>query len=235
MTATLPKRKRLKVFNQFRLPVVVSSLSLLVLAIFAVSRLFSFFPTTAAIVPFTILVVASLSYLNAVLLRCHHFYWYGAANLLFTGLKYCFLVLLVWSWGKESFNDYAIWGHAVWVFLGFEGLNFCVFWWYLTQPAPFNVNRIVSFLSAIIGGCAFIVIALSGLINEPRRVELRYSGFDTALAQQVEVFHVDYGGSFSSRGGIHCKELAVQPLGFFAHRSPLKISSIRYRKHCAGL
>lgn len=235
MTATAPKQNRPKTSTHLSLSAVLTRLSLLVLAVFVVSRLFSFFPVAAVIVPFTLLVLGSLSYCNARVLKYHRFYWYGAANLLWTGFKYFILVLLVWSWGQEPFNDYAVWGHAIWLFLGFEGLNFCVFWWYVTQPTPFKMNRLLSLLAAVMGGCAVIAIAVSGLINEPRRVELRYASYDPFLAQQVEVFHLDYGGSFSARGGIHCKELVVQPFGIFTRKTPLKHPSIRYRKHCAAL
>lgn len=235
MTATAPKQKRPKGSHRLRLPGVANSLSLLVLSTFVISRLFSLFPNAVAIVPFTILATGSLSYFNAALLRCHHFYWFGAANLLFTGFKYFVFALLVWSGDQEPFNDYVVWGQAIWIFLIFEGLNGCVFWWSVTQPTPLKVNRIITLLGAVIGGCAFIVIAVAGLINEPRRVELRYSSYDVVLNQQVEIYHVDYGGSFSSRGGIHCKELAVQPWGLFNHRSPLLRSSVRFRKHCRAV
>lgn len=235
MTATLPQRKRSKVSHRFRLPPVVGSVSLLILGLFVVSRLFNFFPIAAAIVPFTILVLASLSYCNWRLLQCHRFYWYGAASLLFTGFKYFCLVLLVWSWGEQPFNDYVIWGHAIWLFLGFEGLNLGVFCWFVTQPTPYRGNRIISLLSAILGGCAFAIIAISGLMHGPRRVELRFSGYDADLAQQVEVFYIDYGGSFSARGGIHCQAFVAKPLRVFTRKSSIKRFTARYQKHCAGL
>lgn len=235
MTITAPQPNRPKAAKPLQRSTVLTYLSLVALAVFVASRLFSLFPIAAAIVPFTLLVVGSLSYINARVLQCHRFYWYGAAILLFTGFKYFILGLLVWSWGQEPFNDYAVWGHAIWFFLGFEGLNGCVLWWYITQPTPFKMNRLMSLLTTVLGGCALIAVTVSGLINEPRHVELRYSGYDKSLAQQVEVFHIDYGGSFSSRGGIHCKELVVQPFGIFTHKTPLKLSSIRYRKHCAAL
>lgn len=118
MTITAPQPNRPKAAKPLQRSTVLTYLSLVALAVFVASRLFSLFPIAAAIVPFTLLVVGSLSYINARVLQCHRFYWYGAAILLFTGFKYFILGLLVWSWGQEPFNDYAVWGGSFWALKG---------------------------------------------------------------------------------------------------------------------
>jgi hypothetical protein len=198
--------------------------SLIILALFVVTRNLGFFPIPSVILPFNLTVLSSLSYLNFLLIRGVSLYWRNGLNLLFTVFKYYIFFLLTHSLRSEPFNDYTALGHAILLFLGFEMINFVVFLSCRSKSQSSILKNLIVTGMFIISFLAFLLITLSSQFTEPKRTQLIYSGYESSLAKIVQVFYFDYGGSYSSRGGIHCETFVLEQYGIFAKKIPINIT-----------
>ena len=186
-------------------------ISIFVLVIFVISRKSGFFPAASNPSAFTVIILASLSYLNYLMLRQEESSLYGLAIAVFTILKYYVASLLLLFWQGEFFNNYALKGNAVPVFLGFELVNFLVFLWNFSAINQSITKISISFLMVLLGCVAAIALLLLSLFSQPRIVELRYFEYEPSLAQHIQIWYMDYGGS----SGITCEKFTVEQFGLF--------------------
>lgn len=210
-----------------KLSLVLCVLSCLTLAIFIVSRNLLFVPISSILPATTSLILASLNYINYLNFKLKKPSLYGLGLVLFTSLKYYIVSLLLLFDENEAFNDYAQAGFAMQFFLLSELASTLTVFHQMPILKASRLKFVTSILMAGFGFCASAYLLLLSFFNQPRSIELRYANYEPNIRQSIEIWYVDYGGSFyEPHGGVHCKHFTIARWGFLMQRTPMSNADI---------